>query len=215
MCRCPQGVLSPRSGRRSCVGADGVPSRYPRVGSPTLHKDLSHYQCGSGQGREVKEGKRKKGCMAGWGRRWPFPGSPSGGSAAGLRRSPSPGSSPARVEHFLRVRLVLAVPPDGLRDIGADGREVDDVIESQVPGQDRGPSPQDTSGVVQQDSVEEAQTDALLCRLDRADPGMPVALECVRKDSVLDRDIKVGLGRTDGVSEGDDSRVAAGSIPER
>jgi len=132
-------------------------------------------------------------------------------SASGLRWSPFPGRSPARVKHLLRVCLVFVIPLDGLRDVGADGRGVDDVIELQVPGlEDRGPGSQHTSRVVEEDSVEEAQADALSCRLDRTDSGTPVATQRVGKDPVLDRDIEAGLRGSDGVVEGDHHRGRSG-----
>src|SRR5674476_740329 len=137
-------------------------------------------------------------------------------SAAVLRRSTSLGCCPAHLEHVLSVGLVPAIPWDGFGDVGAYGRGVHDLLESQVPGlENRGPGAQDTSRVVLEDSVEEAQADALLCRLDRADPCMPVTSARVREGSVLDRDIEVGLGGADCVIEGNDDRGRHGLIPAR
>jgi hypothetical protein len=50
-----------------------------------------------------------------------------------LRLPARPGGGPARVEHLLSVRLVLAVPRHGLRHIGADRRGIHDVGEVEVP----------------------------------------------------------------------------------
>src|SRR5664280_1106147 len=128
-------------------------------------------------------------------------------SVAVLRRSASLGCCPTHLEHVLSVRPLPAIPWDGFGDVGADGRGVHDLLEPKVAGlEDRGAGAQDTSQVVEEDSVEEAQADALLCRPDRADPSMSVTSERVREDSVLERDIEVGLGGADCVIEGNDDR---------